>query len=85
MIQVGPPTGRQWFIVVEKDILLTIDTSSRSAILTLMACYYAFDIAYPKHWNSCLLFIASILLQIKGCPSLRPIQLGMVSDIEHID
>lgn len=85
MIQVGPPAGRQWFIVVEKDILLTIDTSSRSAILALMACYYVFDIAYPKHWNSCLLFIASFLLQIKGCPPLSPIQLGVVSDIEHID
>ena len=44
MIQVGPPTGKQWFIAVEKDILLTIDTSSRSAILALMACYYVFDI-----------------------------------------
>ena len=84
MIQVGPPTARQWFIIVEKDILLSIDTT-RSAILALMACYYIFDIAYPKHWNSCLLFIASFLLQIKGCPPLSPIQLGVVSDIKHIE
>ena len=47
-MQVDPPTARQWFIIVEKDILLTTDTS-RSAILTLMACYYILDIAYPKH------------------------------------
>ena len=83
MIQVGPPTTRQWFIIVEKDILLTVETS-RSAIIALMACYYVFDIAYPKYWNSSFLFIASFLLQMKGCPPLNPIQLGVVSDIEHM-
>lgn len=55
MIRVGPPTTRQWFIIVEKDILLTVETS-KSAIIALMACYY---IAYPKYWNSSFLFIAS--------------------------
>ena len=74
VIQVGPPTARQWFIIVENNILTTIE-SSRSAIIALMACYYIFDIAYPKHWNSPFVFIATYLLQIKGCPSLNPIQL----------
>ena len=83
VIQVGPPTARQWFIIVENNILTTIE-SSRSAIIALMACYYIFDIAYPKHWNSLFVFIATYLLQIKGCPSLNPIQLGVISDIEHI-
>ena len=83
MIQVGPPTARQWFVIVEKDILLTVETS-RSAIIALMACYYVFNIVYPKYWNFSFLFLASFLLQMKGCPPLTPIQLGVVSDIEHM-
>ena len=83
MIQVGPPTARQWFIIVEKSIVTTVE-SSRSAIIALMACYYVINIAYPKHWNSPFVFIATYLLQIKGCPSLNPIQLGVISDIKHI-
>ena len=83
MVQVGPVTTRQWFIAVEKNVLLSVDNFAK-AVLAMMACYYVFDIAYPKQWNSCLLFIAKYLLTLKGCPLLNATQLGVIADIENI-
>lgn len=83
MIQGGPVATRQWFIAIEKSIILSVDNFAK-AVIAMMACYYVFDIAYPKQWNSCLLFIAKYLLALKGCPSLNATQLGVISDIENI-
>ena len=83
IVQGGPVTTRQWCIAVEKSILFSVDNSTM-AVIAMMACYYVFDIAYPKQWNSCLLFIAKHLLALKGCPSLNATQLGVIADIDNI-
>lgn len=83
IVQGGPVATRQWFIAVEKTILLSVDNFAM-AVIAMMACYYVFDIAYPKKWNSCLLFIAKHLLALKGCPSLNATQLGVIADIDNI-
>ena len=53
IIQMGPTTTRQWFIVVEKSIRMDVN-SILKAVVAMIGCYYSFDIVYPKHWNACL-------------------------------
>lgn len=55
--------GRQYYIVVEKDILLESDGIEES-ILDLISAYFAFDISYPKKLYPVLLFIQHIMLNI---------------------
>lgn len=82
IMQVGPTTTRQWFVVVEKTIILEVNTIIK-AIIAMIGCYYSFNIIYPKHWNACLLFLEKKILGIKGGPSFSKTQLGTISDIEN--
>ena len=83
VVQVGAPDVRQWFIAAEKKVLTCVEDTI-NAVIAMMAYYYVFDIAYPKEWNPCLLFIEKYLLGIKGGPELNPPQLGTISDIGYI-
>lgn len=82
-MQVGPPSTRQWFLIVEKAVILDVNSIIK-AVIAMIAYYYAFNIVYPKHWNVCLLFLEKKILGIKGGPSFTKTQLGTISDIENI-
>ena len=38
----GPPNTRQWFIVLEKTILLDVNSIVK-AVVAMIGCYYSFD------------------------------------------
>lgn len=82
IMQVGPATTRQWFVVVEKTIILEVNTIVKT-IIAMIGCYYSFNIIYPKQWNACLLFLEKKILGIKDGPSFSKTQLGTISDIEN--
>ena len=54
--------GMQLFLVVEKQLLVTFSPDFKTAILTLVAAYFSFDMAYPKPPYSTLLFIQHYML-----------------------
>ena len=83
IIQVGPTTARQYFLVAERNIFTEV-TSFIQAVAAMMALYYVFDIVYPNEWKSCLYFIEKNFFGIKGGFKFSPIQLGIISDIENI-
>ena len=51
---------QQYYIVVEKNVLLEIEGS----IVDLIGAYFTFDISYPKKLHPVLLFIQHIMLNI---------------------
>lgn len=55
----------QLFLVVEKRLLVSSFPDFRTAILALIAAYFAFDMAYPKPLYSTLLFIQHYMLNIR--------------------
>lgn len=54
---------QQYYIVVEKDVLLESD-GIEGSILDLIGAYFTFDISYPKKLYPVLLFIQHVMLNI---------------------
>ena len=82
-MQAGSPRTREWLLIVEKEEITRVD-SIMKGIAALIACYYAFNIAYPSAWKTSLLFLEKKLFGIKSGPNFSKTQLGFVSDIENI-
>lgn len=53
------------FIVVEGQLLTAAMTTIRSAVLALIATYFAFNMAYPSGIYPVLIFLQHYLLDIK--------------------
>ena len=82
IIQAGPVDARQYFLIVESLVYLDVDDLLQ-AVAAVVALYYIYDIAYPKPWNDCFLFVEKKLLGISSGPNLGPLQAGLISDIER--
>ena len=54
---------QQYYIVVEKNVLLESD-GIEGSILDLIGAYFTFDISYPKKLYPVLLFIQHVMLNI---------------------
>lgn len=88
-IQLSPTTphiihfNQQFFVVAEKQIIVEVNTFPK-AISALFACYYVFDIAYPKQCLNTLLFLERFLFGIVTGPKLSKTVIGVISDIQKI-
>ena len=63
--------------------MVTCVEDTISAVIAMIAYYYVFDMAHPKEWSPCLLFIENYLFGIKGGPELNSPQLRRITDIEN--
>ncbi len=51
------------------------------AVIDLIACYYVFDIVYPKSVSGCLLFIQQHVFNIKDKQLSPPYLTKLISNI----
>ena len=51
--------GQQFFAIAERQIIVEVNSFAK-AMCALFACYYVFDIAYPKQCLNTLLFFERI-------------------------
>ena len=70
-------------IIVERQAVVTVN-NFRKAILALMACYYTFNIQYPKEVTNTLLFIERYLLGVTTGPRISTSALQTVSAITKL-
>jgi len=75
--------GKQFFVIVEKEVVLEVTDFSR-AMSALFACYYIFDISYPKECIITLLFLERFMFNIVNGPKLSKTAIGVISDIQKI-
>ncbi len=76
--------GSQQFFVVAEKLLITEVDSFPQAMSALFACYYIFDISYPKECNTTMLFLERFMLGIVTGPKLPKTAVGTISDIQKI-
>ena len=63
VIRLGHDESAQYYIVVEKKVLLE-SANIQESILDLISTYFCFDIAYPRQLYPVFLFIQHIILNI---------------------
>ena len=70
-------------IIVERQPIVTLK-DFRKAIIALIACYYAFNIQYPKEVGNTLLYIERYLLGISTRQRMTAAATQAISAIEKI-
>ena len=74
---------QQFFVVAERQIIVEVNSFAK-AMSALFACYYTFDIAYPKQCLNSLLFLERFMFGIMTGPKLSKTVVGVISDIQKI-
>ena len=80
IIQAGPANA---ILVAENCIYVEVDELLQ-ALAAVIGLYYVYNIAYPKQWSNCLLFIENKLLGITSGPSISALPAGVISVIERM-
>ena len=73
---------QQLFIVVERKVLFELQSFSQ-ALVSLIALYFVFDLAYPKPCSNTLLFVQKMILKVSSSDKLSKCLLGTISDIKN--
>ena len=75
---------QQFFVVAERQIIVEVNSFAK-AMSALFACYYTFDIAYPKQCLNSFLFLERFMYGIVTGPKLSKTVVGVISDIQKIN
>lgn len=73
----------EYTIIVERQPIVTLE-DFRKAIVALIACYYTFNIEYPKEIGNTLLYIEKYLLGINTGKRMKPAATQVISAIEKM-
>ena len=73
----------QVFLVVEQNVLHDISVPI-AVLLGLIACYFTFNMKYPKPLNSVLIFIQHFLLCIKDKQTIPRNVVNLVSSLDKL-
>lgn len=70
-------------LIVEKQVFCSIGDFHK-AILSLFACYYVFDMAYPRECKNTLLYLESALLKLSSSEKLSSGALAAISAMDKL-
>lgn len=73
----------QFSLVVEKQVLCSV-RDFHKALLSLFACYYVFDMAYPRECKNTLLYLEKVLLKLSSSEKLSSSALAAVSAMDKL-
>lgn len=73
----------QFFVVCEKEILPFKLSSFKSAVVTLIACHYVFNIEYPSQTSTLCRFIEKFCLGLNNLKKLNATAVGIISAIDR--
>ena len=73
----------EYTIIVERQPIVTLE-NFRKAIIALIACYYTFNIQYPKEVGNTLLYIEKYLLGINTGQRMTAAATQVISAIEKM-
>ena len=73
----------EYTIIVERQPIVTLE-NFRKAIIALIACYYTFNIQYPKEVGNTLLYIEKFLLGINTGQRMTAAATQVISAIEKM-
>lgn len=73
----------EFLIVVEKEVLCKASTFPK-ALVCLFACYYVFDMAYPKECKNSLLFLEKALLHLSSSDKMTSSAIAAVSTMDKL-
>ena len=73
----------QFFIICENEMLPYKLSSFKSAVVTLVACHYVFNIEYPVQTHTLCKFIEKFCLGLSNMKKLSASAVGIISAIER--
>ena len=73
----------QYLLVVEKLVFCSM-TDFHKALLSLFACYYVFDMAYPRECKNTLLYLEKALLKLSNSDKLSSGALAAISAMDKL-
>ena len=73
----------QYLLIVEKLVFCSVNDFHK-ALLSLFACYYIFDMAYPRECKNTLLYLEKALLKLSNCEKLSSGALAAISAMDKL-
>ena len=70
---------KQYEIIVEKMVLLSVNRFSK-ALVCLIGAYYVFDMAYPRECKNSLLFLEKFLLKLPSSEKMSASVIAALTD-----